>query len=78
MLSTSSLSALAPGSKGIIKQIEAKGNLRRRILEMGVVTGDDVLVKGVAPMGDPIEVIIKDYCLSLRKNEAASILVEVI
>lgn len=78
MLSTSTLSDLSVGSKGIIKKIEATGSLRRRILEMGIVTGEEVLVKGVAPMGDPIEVVIKDYSLSLRKNEALLILVEVI
>jgi len=78
MLSTSALSDLSPGSKGKIRRINATGNLRRRILEMGLITGDEVLVKGVAPMSDPIELVVKDYNLSLRKNEAASILVEVL
>lgn len=77
-MSTSLLSNLSPGTKGIIKRINASGSLRRRVLEMGLITGDEILVKGVAPMGDPIEVIVKDYNLSLRKNEASSILVEVI
>lgn len=78
VLATKYLNELKPGMKGKILKIEATGNLRRRILEMGMTTGDEVMIKGVAPMGDPIEVIIKDYNLSLRKNEAASIAVEVI
>jgi len=52
-------------------------NTRRRILEMGVVPGVEIMVEGVAPMGDPIEVSVKDYHLSLRKNEAAFVFVEV-
>lgn len=77
MLSTNTLSRLAPGTKGIIKGIEAIGDLRRRLLEMGVTKGDEILVKRVAPMGDPIEVTVKGYNLTLRKNEAAAIMVEI-
>jgi DtxR family Mn-dependent transcriptional regulator len=78
VLSTNALNTLSPGTKGKVKRIDAEGSLRRRILEMGIVTGDIILIKGAAPMGDPIEITVKDYNLSLRKNEAASILVEVI
>lgn len=78
LLSTNTLNELKPGSKGKIVRVQADGMLKRRILEMGITTGDEVLVKRVAPLGDPIEISIKDYNLSLRKKEAISILVEVI
>lgn len=72
------LSELAPGSKGKIIRIGAKGTVRRRIFDMGLVPGAEIAVKGVAPLGDPIEVLIRGYHLSLRKKEAADIFVEVI
>lgn len=78
LLRTKPLCDLKPGKMGVVKKIAAQGKLKRKILEMGIISGDKVEVKGVAPMGDPIEVVVKDYKLSLRKNEAASIWVEVI
>ena len=72
------LSELPPGGKGKVIRIEAKGTLRRRILDMGLVPGVDVAVKGVAPLGCPIELSVRGYNLSLRKQEAANILIEVI
>ncbi|MCG8403403.1 MAG: ferrous iron transport protein A [Firmicutes bacterium] len=72
------LSELPSGSRGKVIRIEAKGPLRRRILDMGLVPGVEVSVKGVAPLGDPMELFVRGYCLSLRKQEAANILVEVI
>ncbi len=49
--------------------------VRRRLLDMGVVLGAEVVVEGMAPLGDPMEITVKGYRLSLRKNEAASIYV---
>lgn len=72
------LSTLSIGQKGKIMRITAKGNVRRRILDMGIVPGSEIAVKGKAPLGDPIEVKIKGYNLSLRKKEASEIYVEVI
>jgi DtxR family transcriptional regulator, Mn-dependent transcriptional regulator len=76
-VNTSALHELSPGSRGKVLRIAATGSMRRRILEMGVVPGVEIMVEGVAPMGDPIEVSVKDYHLSLRKNEAAFVFVEV-
>jgi Fe2+ transport system protein FeoA len=50
---------------------------RRRLLDMGLTTGETVTVERAAPLGDPIEVLVKGYHLSLRKQEANQILVEV-
>lgn len=71
-----SLSELKPGQRGKIVKVSAKGSVRGRILDMGVVRGADIEMERVAPLGDPIEVKIKGYHLSLRKEEAASIYVE--
>lgn len=72
------LAVLKPGQKGRIVSIGAIGPLKRRLMDMGVLVGEEVKVVKVAPMGDPIEVFIKSYNLSLRKNEAEGIAVEVL
>ncbi len=71
------LAKMKPGESGTITNIGAIGPLKRRLLDMGVLVGETVKVKKVAPLGDPIEVSIKNYNLSLRKKEAEGILVEV-
>jgi len=71
------LADLKPGQRGIISKVGGSGQIRRRILDMGVVPQTEVGVERVAPLGDPIEVRIKGYHLSLRKEEAANIYVEV-
>ncbi len=71
------LAELKPGQKGRITSIGSVGPLKRRLLDMGVLVGEAVKVEKVAPMGDPIEVRIKSYSLSLRKSEAEAIGVEV-
>jgi ferrous iron transport protein A len=72
------LARLKPGEKGRITAIGSVGPLKRRLLDMGVLVGEEVRVEKVAPMGDPIEVRIKSYNLSLRKREAEQIGVEVL
>lgn len=72
------LSMLKPGGKGKIIKIGAIGSLKRRLVDMGILVGEEVKVEKVAPLGDPIEVTIKNYNLSLRKEEAEGIEVEVI
>ena len=59
-----------------IIKINAKGKLKRKLMDMGLTRGTKITVKGKAPMGDPIEVKIRGYSLSLRQNEAAEILVK--
>mgnify|MGYP001102316673 CR=1 FL=1 len=72
------LSMLKPGEKGKVTKIGAMGPLKRRLMDMGILVGEVVTVEKVAPLGDPIEVTIKNYNLSLRKKEAEAIEVEVI
>ncbi|HNS56393.1 MAG TPA: ferrous iron transport protein A [Smithellaceae bacterium] len=70
------LADLRTGEGGKILKIQVSGALKRRLMDMGVVPGADVQVGKVAPLGDPIEVRIKSYTLSLRLGEARLIEVE--
>ena len=63
--------------KGIIKRVSATGDMGRRIREMGLVPDTPIQIRGRAPLKDPVAVKIRDYVLTLRNNEASSILVEV-
>jgi len=75
-MSQKPLSELKPKEKGTIIKVRGRKSVHRRILDMGVVSGSTVEVLRAAPLGDPIEIKIKGYYLSLRKTEAANILVE--
>lgn len=70
------LKDVAVGDKAIVKRLSGEGALKRRIMDMGVTKGVEILVRRVAPLGDPIEVTVRGYELSLRKDEAANIIVE--
>ena len=72
------LSDLKVGERGVIAKMNYKGELRKRLLAMGFVKGEMILVKRVAPLGDPIDFVIKGYQLSLRRAEASEILVELL
>lgn len=72
------LSELKPGEKGKVIRITVQGIVRRRIMDMGVTAGSEIIIKGAAPLGDPLEIMVKGYNLSLRKKEAANIFVEVV
>jgi Fe2+ transport system protein FeoA len=71
-----SLQELKPGEVARVVRVSGSGSIQRRILDMGIVKGTEIEVERVAPLGDPIEVKIKGYHLSLRKEEAANIFVE--
>jgi ferrous iron transport protein A len=70
------LKDLKPGQEGVVTSIGEKGPVRKRIMDMGVTPGALVKVIKVAPLGDPIEINIRGYELSLRKSEAGQITVE--
>ncbi len=70
------LSDLKPGEKGQIESVSGAGAVKRRIRDMGVTTGSLVEVVRVAPMGDPMDIKVKGYHLSLRREEAADIRVK--
>ena len=70
------LKDIAVGDSAIVKKLSGEGALKRRIMDMGVTKGVEIFVRKVAPLGDPIEVTVRGYELSLRKAEAENILVE--
>ncbi len=72
------LADLKPGQSGKILKISVTGALKRRLMDMGMISGTEVRVEKIAPMGDPIEVHVKSYDLSLRLAEARQIDVKVI
>ena len=67
------LDLLEPGHSGIIATIGGEGALRRWLLDMGLTPNTKVTVRKVAPMGDPIELYLRGYVLTLRKDDAVKI-----
>jgi ferrous iron transport protein A len=72
------LSDLKKGERGKVVRVGGRGNIQRRLMDMGLVSGSEVQIQRVAPLGDPIEIRIKGYNLTLRKSEASSISVEMV
>ncbi len=67
------LDQVKPGHSGVIAVVGGEGALRRRLLDMGLTPNTKVMVRKVAPMGDPIELFLRSYVLTLRKDDAAKI-----
>ena len=71
-----SLRNVPVGSTAKVVKIHGEGAVKRRIMDMGITKGVEVYVRKVAPLGDPIEITVRGYELSLRKADAESIEVE--
>jgi ferrous iron transport protein A len=71
-----SLDQLRPGQRARIRALQGGGVLIQRLMEMGLLEGEQVEMIGQAPLGDPVEVRLGDYRLSLRRIEAARVEVE--
>lgn len=65
------------GDVGSVKRISAEGQIKRRLFDMGITPGAEILLRKRAPLGDPIEVTVRGYELTLRKTEAACVTMEV-
>lgn len=76
-MSVKKLYELKKGDRGKVVKISGTGNIYQRLMAMGLIKGSAVEMQRVAPLGDPIEIKVKGYNLSLRKSEAAAINVEV-
>ena len=61
---------LKVGESSKVKSIHGEGKVKRRIMGMGITKGTEIYVKKVAPLGDPVEVTVRGYELSLRKDDA--------
>lgn len=73
------LSEFSIGEKGVIKRVQVDDNrIKRRLFDMGVTNGAEVVMVKKAPLGDPIEINIRGYELTLRKNEAEVVTMEVL
>ncbi|MDF9824928.1 ferrous iron transport protein A [Breznakia sp. PF5-3] len=70
------LKEVAPGDTVTVKKVHGEGPIRRRIFDMGITPRTKIYVRKVAPLGDPIEITVRNYELSLRKDEAQEIEVE--
>ena len=67
------LKSVKPGESVSVTKISGEGPVRRRIMDMGITRGTEILVRKVAPLGDPIEVHVRGYELSLRRTDAEMI-----
>ncbi|MBO8159265.1 FeoA family protein [Thermosyntropha sp.] len=70
------LKDLLPGEKAKVIKVLGNGAIRRRMMDMGIVPGVELEMERYAPLGDPVEIKIKGYHLSLRKEEAESVVLE--
>lgn len=64
------------GETARVKKLHGEGAVKRRIMDMGITKGVEVYVRKVAPLGDPVELTVRNYELSLRKEDAAMVEVE--
>lgn len=71
------LNEFSVGEKGVIRAVLGEGKIRRRLFDMGVTPGAEVVLRKRAPLGDPLEVTIRGYELTLRNTEAACVKMEV-
>ena len=67
---------IAVGETANVKRLHGEGALKRRIMDMGITKGSQIYVRKVAPLGDPVEITIRGYELSLRKDDADCIEME--
>jgi ferrous iron transport protein A len=73
-----SLDQLQVGQRGRVEAVQGDDSLVQRLLEMGLFEGEEVEVVGFAPLGDPVDLRLRDYRLSLRRREAARISVSLL
>jgi ferrous iron transport protein A len=70
------LDELKPKERAVVKSIGGRGPVRRRLIDMGITPGASVMIKKTAPFGDPLEINVRGYSLSIRKSEASQVVVE--
>lgn len=70
------LDLLKAGERGVVRGYQGEEDLHYRLKELGLVSGTKILVKRFAPLGDPMEVVLRGYSLSIRKQDASKIIVQ--
>ncbi len=73
-----SLDNLQRGRRAVVQAIDGNDGIVQRLLEMGLLEGEEIEVLGFAPLGDPMEIRLRGYRLSLRRSEAARVTVELL
>ena len=71
------LDTFAVGDSGVVKSVVGEGKIKRRLFDMGITPGAEIYMRKRAPLGDPIEITVRNYELTLRKTEAVCIIMEV-
>ena len=71
------LDLFAIGESGVVKTVAGEGKIKRRLFDMGITPGAEVYMRKQAPLGDPIEITLRGYELTLRKTEAVCVTMEV-
>ena len=71
------LSEFAVGDEGVVSKVGGEGRIRRRLFDMGITPGAKIVMKKLAPLGDPMEVTVRGYELTLRKTEAECVVMTV-
>jgi ferrous iron transport protein A len=71
------LKDMDPGGVGVVKKIIGSGKTKKRLMDMGLVRGSEIRIIRTAPMGDPVEIEVKGYSLTLRKQDAEEVVLEV-
>ncbi len=75
---TKTLDNFELGERGIVKSVSGEGKIKRRLFDMGITPGVEVYMRKRAPLGDPIEITLRGYELTLRKTEAALVTADVV
>lgn len=76
-MSQKTLNDFAVGETGVVKSVDGESKIKRRLFDMGITPGAEILLRKKAPLGDPLEITVRGYELSLRKTEAACVVTEV-
>ncbi|MBO4573537.1 MAG: ferrous iron transport protein A [Clostridia bacterium] len=71
------LDLFSPTETGIVKTVTGEGKIKRRLFDMGITPGAQITMRKKAPLGDPIEVTLRGYELTLRKTEASCVTMEI-
>ena len=74
---TKTLDTFVVGQQGVVKIVNGERKIKRRLFDMGITPGAHIMVRKLAPLGDPMEITIRGYELTLRKVEAAFVTMEV-
>lgn len=75
---TKKLSEFRLKEKGIVKEVKGEKTIRRRLFDMGITPGCEIILRKKAPLGDPMEISLRGYSLTLRLKEADNVIMEIL